>query len=136
MLENIVRHMEMGKPRIQAALEGAEEVGFTILSMTLSLAAVFIPLMFMGGIIGRLFHEFGVTIERGDPRLGVRVADADADAVQPVPEPGPGRRGTADLPDGRARSSTAPSHAYERSLAWVMQPPAPHARLLGADPRR
>jgi HAE1 family hydrophobic/amphiphilic exporter-1 len=62
MLENIVRHMEMGKPRLQAALEGSREVGFTILSMTLSLAAVFIPLLFMGGLIGRLLHEFAVTI--------------------------------------------------------------------------
>ena len=62
MLENIVRHMEMGKPRLQAALEGSKEIGFTILSMTLSLAAVFIPLLFMGGILGRLLHEFAVTI--------------------------------------------------------------------------
>ena len=62
MLENIVRHMEMGKSRWEAALEGGREVGFTILSMTLSLAAVFIPVMFMGGIMGRLFHEFAITI--------------------------------------------------------------------------
>ena len=62
MLENIVRHMEMGKPRVQAALEGAKEIGFTIVSMTLSLTAVFIPLLFMGGIVGRLFREFAVTI--------------------------------------------------------------------------
>lgn len=62
MLENIVRHMEMGKPKLQAALEGSQEVGFTIVSMTLSLAAVFIPVLFMGGITGRLFHEFAVTI--------------------------------------------------------------------------
>ena len=62
ILENIVRHMEMGKPRMQAALEGAREIGFTILSMTLSLAAVFIPVLFMSGIMGRLFHEFAVTI--------------------------------------------------------------------------
>jgi hydrophobic/amphiphilic exporter-1 (mainly G- bacteria), HAE1 family len=62
MLENIVRHMEMGKPRLQAAVEGAGEIGFTILSMTLSLAAVFIPVLFMSGIMGRLFHEFAVTI--------------------------------------------------------------------------
>jgi HAE1 family hydrophobic/amphiphilic exporter-1 len=62
MLENIVRHVEMGKPPMQAALDGAKEVGFTIISMTLSLAAVFIPLMFMGGIIGRLFKEFAITI--------------------------------------------------------------------------
>jgi HAE1 family hydrophobic/amphiphilic exporter-1 len=62
MLENIMRHIEMGKPRMQAALEGAREIGFTIVSMTLSLAAVFIPVLFMGGIVGRLFREFSVTI--------------------------------------------------------------------------
>ncbi|HVT40516.1 MAG TPA: efflux RND transporter permease subunit, partial [Gemmatimonadaceae bacterium] len=62
MLENIVRHMEMGKKPLQAALDGAAEIGFTILSMTLSLTAVFIPLLFMGGIVGRLFREFAVTI--------------------------------------------------------------------------
>ena len=62
MLENIVRHMEMGKKPMQAALDGAAEIGFTIISMTLSLTAVFIPLLFMGGIIGRLFREFAVTI--------------------------------------------------------------------------
>jgi HAE1 family hydrophobic/amphiphilic exporter-1 len=62
ILENIVRHMEMGKPRMQAAFEGGREIGFTILSMTLSLAAVFIPVLFMSGIMGRLFHEFAVTI--------------------------------------------------------------------------
>ncbi len=62
MLENIVRHMEKGTPPMQAAFAGSREVGFTILSMTLSLAAVFIPVLFMGGIVGRLFHEFAVTI--------------------------------------------------------------------------
>ena len=62
MLENIFRHMEMGKPRMQAALDASKEVGFTIVSMTLSLAAVFIPVLFMGGIVGRLFQEFAVTI--------------------------------------------------------------------------
>src|SRR5581483_6799579 len=62
MLENIVRHMEMGEPVMQAALRGSREIGFTIVSMTLSLAAVFIPILFMGGILGRLLHEFAVTI--------------------------------------------------------------------------
>ena len=62
MLENIVRHMEMGKPRMQAAFDGSKEISFTILSMTISLAAVFIPILFMGGIVGRLMHEFAVTI--------------------------------------------------------------------------
>src|SRR5207249_276834 len=62
MLENIVRHMEQGKSRMDAALDGAREIGFTIVSMTLSLAAVFIPVLFMGGVVGRLLHEFAVTI--------------------------------------------------------------------------
>jgi len=62
MLENIVRHMEGGEGRLEAALKGAKEIGFTILSMTLSLAAVFIPVLFMGGVVGRLLHEFAVVI--------------------------------------------------------------------------
>jgi hydrophobic/amphiphilic exporter-1 (mainly G- bacteria), HAE1 family len=62
MLENIVRHLEMGEGVLEAALSGSKEVSFTILSMTLSLAAVFIPVLFMGGILGRLLHEFAVTI--------------------------------------------------------------------------
>jgi HAE1 family hydrophobic/amphiphilic exporter-1 len=62
MLENIVRHMEMGKDPLKASFDGSAEVAFTILAMTLSLTAVFIPLLFMGGILGRLFHEFAVTI--------------------------------------------------------------------------
>jgi HAE1 family hydrophobic/amphiphilic exporter-1 len=62
MLENIVRHMEAGEEAHAAALIGSREIGFTILSMTLSLAAVFIPVLFMGGIVGRLFHEFAVTV--------------------------------------------------------------------------
>ena len=62
MLENITRHMEMGKSRMQATLDGSKEIGFTIVSMTLSLTAVFIPVLFMGGILGRLLHEFAVTI--------------------------------------------------------------------------
>ena len=62
MLENITRHMEMGESRMEATLDGAKEIGFTIVSMTLSLAAVFIPVLFMGGILGRLLHEFAVTI--------------------------------------------------------------------------
>lgn len=62
VLENIVRHLEMGKPRMQAAMDGAREVGFTIISMTLSLVAIFIPLLFLGGVMGRLFREFSVTI--------------------------------------------------------------------------
>src|SRR3982075_1936794 len=62
MLENISRHVEMGKSRLQATLDGSKEVGFTIVSMTISLVAVFIPVLFMGGILGRLLREFGVVI--------------------------------------------------------------------------
>jgi HAE1 family hydrophobic/amphiphilic exporter-1 len=62
MLENIVRHIEMGAGPVKAALIGSREIGFTIVSMTLSLVAVFIPILFMGGILGRLFSEFAVTI--------------------------------------------------------------------------
>lgn len=62
VLENITRHMEMGKPRMRAALEGSKEIAFTVLSMTVSLAAVFIPILFMEGLLGRLFREFAVTV--------------------------------------------------------------------------
>ncbi len=62
MLENIVRHIENGEKPLEAAIKGSSEIGFTILSMTISLAAVFIPIVFMSGIVGRLLHEFAVTI--------------------------------------------------------------------------
>ncbi|HSZ51689.1 MAG TPA: efflux RND transporter permease subunit [Caulobacteraceae bacterium] len=62
MLENIVRHIENGETPLEAALKGSREIGFTILSITVSLAAVFIPVLFMGGVVGRLLHEFAVTI--------------------------------------------------------------------------
>jgi HAE1 family hydrophobic/amphiphilic exporter-1 len=62
MLENIVRHVEQGETPFEAAIKGAREIGFTIVSMTISLIAVFIPVLFMSGIVGRLLHEFAVTI--------------------------------------------------------------------------
>src|SRR5207247_701214 len=62
MLENIVRHIESGEGPFEAALKGSKEIGFTIITMTTSLAAVFIPILFMSGILGRLFREFAVTI--------------------------------------------------------------------------
>ena len=62
MLENIVRHMENGVPPMAAALKGSSEIGFTIISMTLSLSAVFIPVLFLSGLLGRVLHEFAVTI--------------------------------------------------------------------------
>ncbi len=62
VIENIVRFIEKGEPPLQAALKGARQIGFTVISISLSLVAVFIPLLFMGGLIGRLFHEFAVTL--------------------------------------------------------------------------
>jgi multidrug efflux pump len=62
MIENIVRHMEQGKTPMQAAFEGARQIGFTVMSISISLVAVFIPVLFMGGILGRLFHEFATTL--------------------------------------------------------------------------
>jgi HAE1 family hydrophobic/amphiphilic exporter-1 len=62
MLENIIRHIERGTPVMEAALQGSREIGFTIISMTISLVAVFIPVLFMGGVLGRLLNEFAVTI--------------------------------------------------------------------------
>ena len=121
MLENIVRHLEMGKTPMDAALDGAAEVGFTILSMTLSLAAVFIPLMFMGGIIGRLFREFAITISVAilvsglvsltlTPMLCSRLLQSDHGEVKH----GSWFGWTENLFNASLRG-------YERSLEWVMR---------------
>jgi multidrug efflux pump len=62
VIENIVRHLEEGLTPVEAALKGAKQIGFTVISISISLVAVFIPLLFMGGLVGRLFHEFSVTL--------------------------------------------------------------------------
>jgi HAE1 family hydrophobic/amphiphilic exporter-1 len=119
MLENIVRHMEMGKRPLQAALDGARQVGFTIVSMTLSLAAVFIPVLFMGGIIGRLFHEFAVTI-------GVAILVSGFVSLTLTPMLASRfLRPPREAHHGRFYEATERVYrrglgAYERSLAWVM----------------
>ena len=86
MLENIVRRMEGGEDPLTAALKGGKEIGFTILSMTISLVAVFIPVLFMGGLLGRLFKEFAVTISVAILVSGFVSLTPDADALQPLPE--------------------------------------------------
>ena len=107
MLENIVRHIEMGEEPLAASLEGSREIGFTIVSMTLSLAAVFIPVLFMGGVLGRLFKEFAVTICVAILISGVVSVTLTPDAVQPLPA----RRARAEaglvLPTRPSASSTA-----------------------------
>ena len=107
MIENIVRYIEQGMRPFEAALKGAGQIGFTIISITFSLIAVFIPLFFMGGIIGRLFREFAITVSVAVRRFGGGVADPDAGLVLAVPEEQglhpAGRFNRA----GRAVSSTA-----------------------------
>ena len=97
MIENIDRYIEQGLPPLEAALRGAGQIGFTILSLTVSLIAVLIPLLFMGDIVGRLFREFAVTLARGDSDVGVYFADADADDVLTAAEAEEERRTRARL---------------------------------------
>jgi HAE1 family hydrophobic/amphiphilic exporter-1 len=119
MLENIVRHMEMGKAPFKAAVEGAKEIGFTIVSMTLSLAAVFIPVLFMGGLIGRLFREFAVTI-------GVAVLVSGFIALTLTPmlssrflrDPKAARHGRAYVFSEKVYGIIL--RFYERTLKWVL----------------
>ncbi len=118
MLENIVRHLEMGKPARQAAFDGAREIGFTILSMTISLVAVFIPLVFMGGLVGRLFREFAVTI-------GVAILVSGFVSLTLTPMLGsrflkPGRHGGGAPDSATERAFAASLRWYLRTLDWVM----------------
>ena len=119
MLENIVRHLEMGKPKMQAAIDGAAEVGFTILSMTFSLAAVFIPFLFMGGIIGKLFHEFAVTIG-----VAILVSGFVSLTLTPMLSSRFLRSEHGRTHDGFYQATERFYDwwlgGYERSLAWVM----------------
>ena len=125
MLENITRHMEMGKSRMQATLDGSKEIGFTIVSMTISLVAVFIPVLFMGGILGRLLREFAVTII---------VAVLISGLVSLTLTPMLCSRMLADehkKKHGRVyafseRMFDALLGGYRRSLAWVLAPSAAH----------
>ncbi len=86
MIENIVRYLEEGKSPLQAALEGAGQIGFTIMSLTISLIAVLIPLLFMGGVIGRLFSEFAVTLAVTIVISAVVSLDPRADDVRAHPQ--------------------------------------------------
>jgi HAE1 family hydrophobic/amphiphilic exporter-1 len=119
MLENIVRHMEMGKAPLKASIDGAREIGFTIVSMTLSLAAVFIPVLFMGGLTGRLFREFAVTI-------GVAVLVSGFIALTLTPMLSSRfLRPAGAVRHGRAYAFSEKIYGimlrfYERTLKWVL----------------
>ncbi|MFN9428708.1 MAG: efflux RND transporter permease subunit [Acidobacteriota bacterium] len=120
MLENIVRHIERGESPMEAALRGSREIWFTIISMTISLAAVFIPILFMGGVLGRLFNEFAVTITAAvlisgfvsvtlTPMLASRILRAHA----------PEKVGLlARIVEAPLRLAT---RTYAVSLGWVVQ---------------
>ncbi|HEY6088953.1 MAG TPA: efflux RND transporter permease subunit [Gemmatimonadaceae bacterium] len=119
MLENIVRHMEMGKDPVKASFEGSAEVAFTILAMTLSLSAVFIPLLFMGGILGRLFHEFAVTIGTAilvSGFVSLTLTPMLASRFLKPPTHSHGR-----LFNATERVYVRVLNKYESSLAWVME---------------
>ena len=128
MLENIVRHVEAGEPPFEAAVNGAREIGFTILSMTLSLIAVFIPLLFMGGVMGRLLHEFAMTITAAVLVSGfVSLTLTPMMASRFIRHTDPSEHG----PVWRAleRAFEALLTGYHRSLTWSVN----HARWVLAS---
>ena len=84
VIENITRYLEEGMKPFEAAMKGSKEIGFTVLSMSTSLIAVFIPILLMGGIVGKLFREFAVTSQRGHRRLAAGLAHHHADALRAV----------------------------------------------------
>ncbi|HDR9763625.1 TPA: efflux RND transporter permease subunit [Burkholderia cepacia] len=123
VLENISRHIENGKSRMQAAFDGAREVGFTVLSMSISLVAVFLPILLMGGIVGRLFREFALTLS-----LAIAVSLAVSLTVTPMmcarllPE------SHEPQSEGRfarflERCFSRMQRGYERSLSWALRRP-------------
>jgi HAE1 family hydrophobic/amphiphilic exporter-1 len=120
MLENIVRHMERGETPMEAAYNGSREIGFTIVSMTLSLAAVFIPVLFMAGILGRLFREFAVTICTAILISGVvSISLTPMLASRFLRPPGEGRRGVFYRATERVFQGLL--RFYGRSLALVLR---------------
>ena len=121
VIENIVRFIERGEPPLQAALKGARQIGFTVISISLSLIAVFIPLLFMGGLIGRLFHEFAVTLS-----VAILVSLVVSLTLTPMlcgqflkAEDRSRRRGLIDRLS--ERGFNAMHNFYEQTLKWVLQ---------------
>ncbi|WP_294638976.1 efflux RND transporter permease subunit [uncultured Aquabacterium sp.] len=128
VLENIARHVERGLQPMQAALLGAREVGFTVVSMSLSLLAVFIPILFMGGLVGRLFQEFAMT-------LGVAVAVSLVVSLTTTPMMAARLlKARPASPDGEPAKAHAGAwqRGYAASLSWVLRHPALVGLLLVA----
>jgi len=126
MLENITRHIEQGKNVLQATLDGSKEIVFTILSMTISLAAVFIPVLFMGGILGRLLHEFAVTIIAAVLISGFVSLTLTPMMCSRILKPRRAEERHGRLYMTFERGFDAWRHAYDVSLAWTLR----HQRLV------
>ena len=121
VIENIMRHLEDGVPPLQAALQGAGEVGFTVLSMSLSLVAVFLPVLFMGGIVGRLFHEFAMVLS-----VAIGISLLVSLTVTPMLASRWLRAHAADAaarPPRMARAWERIQAGYARSLGWALRHP-------------
>ncbi|HVY05254.1 MAG TPA: multidrug efflux RND transporter permease subunit [Burkholderiales bacterium] len=121
VLENIWRHIEEGMAPTEAALKGTREVGFTVLSMSLSLIAVFIPILLMGGIIGRLFREFAVTLSVAIViSLALSLTTTPMMAARLLKRRQPNER-TGPVARWSARAFEKIEHGYERSLGWALR---------------
>ncbi|HET7402334.1 MAG TPA: efflux RND transporter permease subunit, partial [Usitatibacter sp.] len=132
VLENVTRHRERGVGAMGAALLGAREVGFTVLSMSLSLVAVFIPILFMGGIVGRLFREFAVTLSVAILiSLLLSVTTTPMMCAWLLREPGAHRR-PGRLASAADRLYGAVLRGYGRSLAWALAHPRTMLLVLAA----
>jgi multidrug efflux pump len=122
VLENVTRHVEAGMPRLEAAIQGAKEVSFTVLSMSVSLIAVFLPILLMGGLVGRLFHEFALTLS-----IAVLVSLVVSLTTTPmmcaflVPEKGEKKEGRFMRASERVFRSA--QNLYERTLLWAIDNP-------------
>jgi multidrug efflux pump len=133
VLENITRHVEAGMPRMKAALLGAQEVGFTVLSMSISLVAVFIPILLMGGIIGRLFREFAVTLS-----VAILVSLAISLTTTPMMcalflrRPKSEKEGEGWFGRISERTFGAVQNSYRRSLTWALDRPLTMILMLAA----
>ena len=125
VLENISRHLEQGVKPVQAALNGVREVGFTVLSMSLSLIAVFLPLLLMGGLPGRLFQEFSITLS-----VAILISLVVSVTLTPMMCARLLKAPMAAAPEGRfqfTRLFSAVQAGYGRSLSWALN----HAKLVG-----
>ena len=131
VLENIMRHIEDGMPRFKAALLGAQEVGFTVLSMSLSLVAVFIPILLMGGIIGRLFREFAVTLSVAIlVSLAVSLTTTPMMCALFLRRPKSIAEGEGWFGRLSERSFNAIQNGYRRTLTWALDRPLTMMAIL------